>query len=75
MLLARLPELGLNVDHMAQQLENDGVVKFTAPFDKLLATLLRRARSVEESHLVKQSKPHLLVMNGGSRASSSRCVG
>ena len=48
MLLARLPELGLNVDHMAQQLENGGVVKFTAPFDKLLATLLRRARSVEE---------------------------
>jgi transaldolase len=47
-LLARLPQLGIDVDQMAQQLENDGVVKFTTPFDKLLATLLRRARSVEE---------------------------
>jgi transaldolase len=46
-LLARLPQLGISIDDMAQQLENEGVQKFITPFDKLLATLLQMARSVE----------------------------
>ncbi|MDE3050372.1 MAG: transaldolase [Nitrospirota bacterium] len=37
--LKRLPELGINIDQVTQQLEDDGVVKFNKPFDKLLQTL------------------------------------
>jgi transaldolase len=35
----RLPELGINIDHVTQQLEDDGVEKFNEPFDKLFQTL------------------------------------
>jgi transaldolase len=41
--LARLPELGIDIDHLTQQLEDEGVAKFNAPFDKLLATLAQRS--------------------------------
>ena len=37
--LERLPELGISIDKVTQQLEDEGVAKFNAPFDKLLATL------------------------------------
>jgi len=37
--LERLPELGIDIDQVTQQLEDDGVVKFNKPFDKLLQTL------------------------------------
>lgn len=37
--LARLPELGIDLDAVTQQLEDEGVEKFTRPFDKLLAAL------------------------------------
>ncbi len=37
--LARLPELGINLDAVSQQLEDEAVAKFTKPFDKLLETL------------------------------------
>lgn len=40
-LLARLPELGINLDAVTQQLEDEGVEKFTKPFDKLMAALLK----------------------------------
>ena len=39
MVLERLPELGISLDHVTQQLEDDGVEKFNKPFDKLLQTL------------------------------------
>jgi len=35
----RLPELGMNIDKVTQQLEDEGVTKFNQPFDKLMATL------------------------------------
>jgi len=38
--LASLPELGLNLDKLTQQLEDEGVTKFTQPFDKLLESLI-----------------------------------
>lgn len=41
--LARLPELGLSIDKITQQLEDEGVEKFNKPFDKLLATLAQRS--------------------------------
>jgi len=44
--MQRLPELGINPDEVAQQLEDEGVTKFNQPFDKLMETLAQiHARS------------------------------
>ncbi|HCE44904.1 MAG TPA: transaldolase [Lentisphaeria bacterium] len=40
--LERLPELGINIDKVTQQLEDEGVEKFNKPFDKLMETLAQR---------------------------------
>jgi transaldolase len=37
--LERLPELGITIDELTQQLEDEGVEKFIKPFDKLMKTL------------------------------------
>jgi transaldolase len=37
--MERLQKLGINIDRVTQQLEDDGVMKFNKPFDKLLQTL------------------------------------
>jgi transaldolase len=37
--LERLPELGLSLDQLTRQLEDEGVEKFKQPFDKLMRTL------------------------------------
>lgn len=42
-LLGRLPELGLRIDDVTRQLEDEGVQKFCKPFDKLMDTLAQRA--------------------------------
>jgi transaldolase len=42
-LLAQLPELGISLDLVTQQLEDEGVEKFVQPFDKLLKTLAERS--------------------------------
>ncbi len=42
----RLSELGISIDAIAQQLEEDGVQKFIAPYDKLLASIARRVHDV-----------------------------
>jgi transaldolase/transaldolase/glucose-6-phosphate isomerase len=39
-----LPELGIGIDHVTQQLEDEGVEKFDQPFDKLMETLAQRPR-------------------------------
>ncbi|MBF0518023.1 MAG: transaldolase [Nitrospirae bacterium] len=41
--LDQLPELGIDIDNAAVQLENEGVEKFTKPFDKLIETLMQRS--------------------------------
>ncbi|HVB33976.1 MAG TPA: transaldolase [Patescibacteria group bacterium] len=41
--LERLPELGINIDHVTRQLEDEGVEKFNEPFDKLMETLAHRS--------------------------------
>ena len=38
-LLKRLPTLGIDIDQVTQQLEDEGVEKFNQPFDKLMAAL------------------------------------
>ena len=47
-LLTRLPELGIRLDAVTQQLEDEGVEKFTKPFDKLMEMVLKKARPSEE---------------------------
>ena len=37
--LERLPDLGISLDQVTQQLEDDGVEKFNKPFDKLMQAL------------------------------------
>jgi len=44
--LERLPELGLNLDKLTQQLEDEGVTKFNQPFDKLMEALAQRSPGV-----------------------------
>jgi transaldolase len=40
--LERLPELGIGIDNITRQLEDEGVEKFNQPFDKLMETLAQR---------------------------------
>ena len=49
--LERLPELGISIDNVTGQLEDEGVEKFNKPFDKLLATLAQKA----PRHLTRES--------------------
>jgi transaldolase len=41
--LEQLPKLGINLDEVTQQLENEGIEKFVEQFDKLMATLAQRS--------------------------------
>jgi transaldolase len=36
-----LPALGINIDKVTQQLEEEGVEKFNHPFDELMETLAK----------------------------------
>jgi transaldolase len=38
-MLGRLPELGINIDNVTQQLEDEGIEKFNNSFDTLMETL------------------------------------
>ena len=42
--LERLPELGISIDNVTRQLEDEGVEKFNKPFDKLMETLTQRSQ-------------------------------
>jgi transaldolase len=42
--LGGLAELGINIDTVTQQLEDEGVDKFNQPFDKLMETLAQRSQ-------------------------------
>jgi transaldolase len=41
--LERLPELGVSIDKVTRQLEDEGVEKFNKPFDKLMEVLAQRS--------------------------------
>jgi transaldolase len=41
--LERLPELGIDIDKVTRQLEDEGVEKFNKPFDKLMETVAQRS--------------------------------
>lgn len=42
-IMERLPALGIHIDEVTQQLEDEGVEKFNKPFEKLMKVLLERA--------------------------------
>ena len=42
-IMARLPELGISIDKVTWQLEDEGVKKFDEPFDKLMETLIKKS--------------------------------
>lgn len=42
-ILTNLPELGINIDEITQQLEEDGIRKFNKPFDKLMEALANKS--------------------------------
>ena len=42
-LLQQLPELGIDIDNVTRQLEDEGVENFNKPFDKPMETLLQRS--------------------------------
>ena len=42
--LQQLPALGINIDKVTQQLEDEGVEKFNQPFDELMETLAKRVQ-------------------------------
>jgi len=46
--LANLKELGLNIDEITQQLEDEGVDKFNKPFDKLMDSLAEKTRQIKQ---------------------------
>ena len=41
--LQRLPELGINLDQVTQQLEDEGVERFNQSFDKLMNVLIKKS--------------------------------
>jgi transaldolase len=45
-LLQRLPELGIHLNEVTQQLEDEGIEKFNKPYDSLLNTLESKCRQI-----------------------------
>jgi transaldolase/transaldolase/glucose-6-phosphate isomerase len=41
--LANLPKLGIDLDQVTQQLEDEGISKFNEPFDKLMEALAKKS--------------------------------
>jgi transaldolase len=42
-IMAQLPELGISIDNVTEQLEDEGVKKFNQPFDKLMENLAKNS--------------------------------
>ena len=42
-IMARLPELGISINKVTGQLEDEGVKKFNEPFDKLMEALMKKS--------------------------------
>jgi transaldolase len=46
--LRTLPELGIDIDRITKQLEEEGIEKFNNPYDSLIQTLERKRNAVRE---------------------------
>lgn len=68
-LLMRLPELGIHLDRVTQQLEDEGVAKFNEPFDQLINALSQhRILSVRS---LEQLRTELSLMHHSSKTIKS----
>ena len=59
--LARLPELGLNLEALTQHLEEDGATKFKEPFGKLMQSIEKKRALAVQAHVddaTMQLGPH-----------------
>jgi transaldolase len=65
--LERLPELGISIDKVTQQLEDEGVEKFNKPFDTLMETLTATSQ--------RQASEPPREGGGGQIANSGRLPG
>jgi transaldolase len=45
-ILQRLPELGIDINQVTQQLEDEGIEKFNKPYDSLMDTLASKRREI-----------------------------
>jgi transaldolase/glucose-6-phosphate isomerase len=53
--LQGLPELGINLNQVTQQLEEEGVQKFIKPYDRLMQTLEKERKAALEEPVDRQS--------------------
>jgi transaldolase/glucose-6-phosphate isomerase len=51
---ARLPELGINIDQVTQQLEDEGVDKFIDAFDRLIDAIKQKSAAAEREPVDRQ---------------------
>jgi transaldolase/glucose-6-phosphate isomerase len=54
-LLQRLPELGLDLEQVTRQLEDEGVAKFSQPYDSLMRTLETKRRAALQEPVDRQA--------------------
>jgi transaldolase/glucose-6-phosphate isomerase len=54
-MLQQLPEFGIDLDQVTQQLEEEGVRKFIEPFDRLMDTLEKEREAAQEEPVDRQS--------------------
>jgi|ERR1051325_6886289 transaldolase len=52
--LRSLPDTGINLDHLTQELEDEGVAKFNEAFDMLIETLTKKARDLRDAHTINE---------------------
>jgi transaldolase len=52
--LESLADVGINLDHITQQLEDEGVAKFNKAFDMLIEALTRKARDFKDAHTINE---------------------
>jgi hypothetical protein len=53
--LQRLPELGIDLNRVTRQLEDEGVEKFIQPYDKLMRSLEGKRRQAPDGGRERQS--------------------
>jgi transaldolase len=47
-IMLALPELGIDIDKITQQLEDEGIEKFNAPFDNLMEAIIKKSSAIKK---------------------------
>ena len=56
LLLEQLSEVGISIDQVTQQLEDDGVAKFNKPFDQLMEALAQKCATAKRESADPQAE-------------------